>query len=210
MNAPDLLARLVAGGQTDQDDPAREQILDAAESLFLDFGIRRTTIGQIARRANIGRPTLYKRFADKDVLVQALCMRDSRRLIRDVAKAVSAISPPEEQLVQAFIIAAQQVNQHPLLRRLLDTEPELILPYMTINAGPFVDIGHGLLAPILKSLQAKGHFQKLDIDYLLEALARLFVSIISTPTSRLNSDDPDGVELLARGVLRPLLGSSGE
>lgn len=205
MKAPDLFQGLIAGEISDQYDPAKGEILDAAEALFLDFGIRRTTIGQIARRAGIGRPTLYKRFDDKDALVQALFMRESRRMIRDVGAAVADIGSPEEQLVQAFIIATQQATQHPLLRRLLDTEPELILPFMTTNAGPFVDIGLGLLAPALKSLQAKGHFKQLDIDYLLEALARLFVSMISTPTSRLNANDPQGVELLANGVLKPLL-----
>jgi AcrR family transcriptional regulator len=39
-----------------------EKLLESALSAFLDFGIKRTSMGEIARRAGISPATLYRRF----------------------------------------------------------------------------------------------------------------------------------------------------
>ncbi len=41
-----------------------DQILDAARSCVLDFGLRRTTLAEVARRAGVSRPTVYRRWPD--------------------------------------------------------------------------------------------------------------------------------------------------
>ena len=41
-----------------------DRILDAAASCVLAYGIDRVTLAEIARRAGVSRPTVYRRFPD--------------------------------------------------------------------------------------------------------------------------------------------------
>ena len=43
-----------------------DQIIEAATSVFLRYGFRRTTMGDIAEAAGVSRPALYLRFCNKE------------------------------------------------------------------------------------------------------------------------------------------------
>lgn len=204
MNAPVWLHELT-GPEGEAGDDTHTRILDAAYELFLAFGLRRSTIEDIAKRAGIGRPTLYRRFADKDAVMQAVIMRESRRLVASVWAQVQDIADPAPMLVRSFVVATRTVATHPLAQRLLQTEPEFILPHMTLKAGPFIDIGHVLISPGIKKLQAEGQLAAVDTDYLLEALARLFISIVLTPSQLVDAGDEKKLEKMAQALILPLL-----
>jgi AcrR family transcriptional regulator len=204
MDSSAMLRALSASLPASAEDELHGRILDAAHELFLSFGLRRTTIDGIAKRAGLGRPTLYRRFRDKDAIVQAVFMRESRRLIAEVWGQVADVREPDEVLVRAFVVATRIVATHPLTRRLLDTEAELILPHMMLNAGPLIDLGHALIDAPARELQSRGHFQGLDVELLLEVMARLFLSVVTTPSTRLDASEAK-LEQLAEGVLRPML-----
>ncbi len=55
----------------DQTDK-REAIMDAALELFADRGFHGTSIAQIAELAHVGAGTIYRYFADKEVLVNSV------------------------------------------------------------------------------------------------------------------------------------------
>ena len=77
---------LFAQDQPDAEaDASRAAILDGALAAFLDVGIRRTSMGDVARRARISPATLYRKFAGKSGLVQAVGLREARRFLADMA-----------------------------------------------------------------------------------------------------------------------------
>lgn len=199
------LHELTGPSKDEAGDDTHTRILDAAYALFLTFGLRRTTIEDIAKRAGIGRPTLYRRFGDKDAVMQAVIMRESQRLTAAVWQQVQDIRDPAQMLARAFVVATRTVATHPLTQRLLQTEPEFILPHMTLKAGPFIDIGHVLIGPAVKKLQADGLISSIDIDYMLEALARLFISIVLTPSKLVDAGDEKKLEKMAQAIVLPLL-----
>lgn len=49
----------------------QERILDIAIDVFTRYGVRRTTMGDIAERAGISRQTLYTSYANKDDILAA-------------------------------------------------------------------------------------------------------------------------------------------
>lgn len=67
-------------------------LLDAALELFGELGIARTTIGDVARKANVNRVTVYRRIGSKDELVQAVMTREATRLFEAVHAAAAARS----------------------------------------------------------------------------------------------------------------------
>ncbi|KAF0223161.1 MAG: hypothetical protein FD176_2132 [Rhodospirillaceae bacterium] len=63
-----------------------DRILDAAAELFAKRGYGETSIEAIAAHAGIGKLTLYRRFADKDALFQAVAIRMSEQRRAEMAK----------------------------------------------------------------------------------------------------------------------------
>jgi AcrR family transcriptional regulator len=81
-------------------------ILDAARDLFAERGIE-VTLDDIAHHAGLGVGTVYRRFADRDALVEALFEQDIDDL---VAAAEHAIAAPDaaEALFELFAYVTQK------------------------------------------------------------------------------------------------------
>ena len=116
-------------------DAASEKILAAAVNQAEEFGLRRFTIDDVARRVGVSRVTIYRYFPRKDQLVEAVLMRELRKFLRDIDEAVAPYGTLEERLVEGFVLALTSLREHRLLNRLLRTEPELLLPHLTLRAG---------------------------------------------------------------------------
>ncbi|WP_434422241.1 TetR/AcrR family transcriptional regulator [Nannocystis pusilla] len=61
----------MSASQEDRDRERRRVIVDAALACFLQFGYAKTTLEDIARRANLSRPLLYQKFSNKDAIFAA-------------------------------------------------------------------------------------------------------------------------------------------
>ncbi|MTV25850.1 helix-turn-helix transcriptional regulator [Nitriliruptoraceae bacterium ZYF776] len=63
---------LLARAEEAAGDETSRRILAAAVERFSLFGIRRTTMDDVAAAAGIGRATLYRRFSGRDEIVRAV------------------------------------------------------------------------------------------------------------------------------------------
>jgi AcrR family transcriptional regulator len=170
-------------------DAARETVLDAALSAFLDFGIRRTSMGEIAKRSGVSPATLYRRFADKRELVQAVALREARTFLAEVDSALDRGASAEEQVVELGVAAMRGVRGNDQLRRLLRTDPETILPLLTVDSEPLIDLGKAYLAGLLERLQAEGAVANFDTEPVAELFVRLGLSLAAAPATSLPVDD---------------------
>jgi AcrR family transcriptional regulator len=93
-----------------RDPSADRAILAATLALFIEHGIDATSIDQIARRAGVTRPTIYRRWASKEQLVA-----------RAIETARERVAPPTEMLEQ--IVA--RASPREITRRFLDFGAEL-------------------------------------------------------------------------------------
>lgn len=108
-------------------------ILDAAiESVSL-FGLAKMSMSDVATRAGISRPTLYKHFGSKDALVAGTVEREAVGLVAEVLDAAEAHDDAEPSLEAAVVAALRLTREHPLLDRIIRTEPESLLPYLTTD-----------------------------------------------------------------------------
>src|SRR5436190_14188638 len=115
-------------------DESADRILGGALEYAEDFGLRRFTIDDVARRVGVSRVTVYRYFPKKDKLIGALIMRELRRFLTRADEVIKAQSTPEAKLTEGLIFAITYLRNHRLLTRLLRTEPELLLPYLTVKA----------------------------------------------------------------------------
>jgi AcrR family transcriptional regulator len=65
----------------------REAIVRAATELFRRYGFRKTSVDQIAREAQVAKPTVYAYFADKDAVFVAVCRAVMDRIVEGARQA---------------------------------------------------------------------------------------------------------------------------
>ncbi|HEX4564950.1 MAG TPA: helix-turn-helix domain-containing protein [Solirubrobacteraceae bacterium] len=196
-------ARGAVAGEAQELDRYSERILDAAREELVAYGLRRATLDDIAARARVGRATLYRRFANRDTLLAALVAREARRLIADVDAQMRAQDSPVDRLVAAFVAFISLLREHTLLRRLVVSDPEMILPILTSSAT--LALGRDYIAAQAAREQREGAVLTADPRVIGELLARFAHSLALTPDSVLPLDDEHALTALARATLVPLV-----
>ncbi|WP_182380148.1 TetR/AcrR family transcriptional regulator [Nocardioides sp. WS12] len=210
----DALSRAVASVAdavgTDGDDghhaPEVHAILDAALAQCAEFGIKRTTIGDIARRAGIDRVTVYRRIGNKEQVIQAVVTREATRLFLDVAATARRGTTLAERVELGFTSMMQQVRGHAMLARMLQVEPETVLLQLTTEGSVLVT---GATVATL------GFFGEAVEDGLLETtegmeadaelLVRVVHSYLLTPRALIELDSPEQLNEFARRHLVPMV-----
>jgi len=112
-----------------------DPILDAARETVMAVGARRATVTEVARRADVSRMTVYRRFPDAEALLRALMTREFASVIKETAAAAPTEGGARGRIVEVAVGGSDRFARHPLFVRLLDVDPELLLPYMTTRVG---------------------------------------------------------------------------
>ena len=186
----------------------RDAVLDGALAAFLDFGVRKTNMADIARRAGISPATLYRRYSQKSDLVAAVGLREAQRVLARLSNVIDAEATPLEQLTQLYLAVSEQVRGNELLHRLLATEPDSVLPKLTVDAEPILEIGRAYLADFLTRLQDDGHLPRYDVRPVADALTRLTQSEMLTPSKTALS--PREARAFVRDHLAPFIRLTSE
>lgn len=108
----------------------RDQIVAAAQTLFLEEGVD-VPMEEIARRAGVGVGTLYRRFPDRDALLQATA-HDSLRRLAEMAEAAWDQEPDSWAALCRFLrgcaelrLGAMSSAIEPHLHQSIRAAPEL-------------------------------------------------------------------------------------
>lgn len=185
----------------DADESVR-QILDAAVVTFQNLGIRRATMGDVSITAKVGRATLYRRFPQKGDLVRAALLHELRRFLDDLDHRIADALTVRERLVEGFVAGVAGVRAHPLLSRLLATEPNDVLPYVTLDGAPVIAIATAYLTGHIREGVATGELTVADPEEAAEVLVRTAHSLVLTPAGT-----PDErVRAIGQRLINALLG----
>jgi AcrR family transcriptional regulator len=152
------------------------RLLDAARECVLAVGVRRTTVTDVARRAGVSRMTLYRRFPDLEAILAALMTREFGRLVAQAAEQAEGATA-RERVVAMVVHGSRSLAHDPLFVRLLDVDPELLLPYVTRRLGGMQRIA---VAAGTEALAARDGSVRTDVppevlSAAIELIARGFV-----------------------------------
>lgn len=201
-----LLAEILQPADTDQ---IGVRILDAALEEYLAHGLRRTSVDDVARRAGIGRATIYRRFTNRDELVQAVLIRECRRFFAEIAEATEGLPTLADRLVEGFVVGLRNARTQPLLSRMLTTEPEASLPFLTIHGGPALAVVREFLVQqYLASPEARDGSLDMNAAEVAEILVRLSISLVLTQDTCLPLATDEEARATARRYLAPLVSPS--
>src|SRR6266481_9102216 len=84
----------------------REQLLDAAERVFRDRGVAKTSLAEVAASAGVTRGAVYWHFRDKADLFAAMCARATLPLDSLIAEAGGATHADPLGALRALSVAA--------------------------------------------------------------------------------------------------------
>ncbi|MER5633322.1 TetR/AcrR family transcriptional regulator [Streptomyces nitrosporeus] len=197
------LAQAVA--RSEATDRTARRILDGALEQFTLLGLRRSSVDDVARRAGVSRVTVFRRFRSKDKLVEAVLLRENSRFFRRLDATVAALPTMEERVVEGFVVALRHTRAHPLFGGLLRLEPELVLPYLTVQGGSSLSATVTYLTGHLRRAQQTEGRPGEDPQPVAELMVRVAVSFLLNPVGCIEMDDEDQVRAFARRYLAPLL-----
>jgi AcrR family transcriptional regulator len=169
-----------------QTTDTRARILDGTFDAVATFGVSRLTVEDVARQAGLSRQSVYRYFGSKDELISALVIRELEAFLDGVREAHARHTDLEAAMREAALFCLRTVREHPLLDRLLASEPETLLPYLTTRAGSVV----ARAREVLEDLAAERAGVRSGLVHRTADVAvRAVISYALTPSD----DDPEDV-----------------
>jgi len=157
----------------------RTRLLEAAYRCIAERGIGATSLEEVARGAGVSRATLYRYFpGGRDELVAAVVTNETLRFFQRLAEAVEGARDVESLLVDGIHFAHLAIEGHALLQRLLGTEPERLLPHLSLEAAWVL----GLITAFFEDrLSGYELAEGVAVPEAAEYVARLTLSFIEAP-----------------------------
>ena len=189
---------------TQSTDPLtqRDRLLAATYACVARFGLGKTTIEDVAKESGISRATIYRQFpGGRDELLLETVGWELSNYFSVLADHVRDAPDLEQLLERGLAYAHRSVTEHAVLRKIMDTEPERLLPLLTTEAMRTIPFIAAFLQPYLRREADAGRLRAgVDLDAAGDYLARAILSLIGA-SGRWNLNDPAQVEELVRGEL---------
>jgi AcrR family transcriptional regulator len=101
-----------------------DQLLDAAQAVFAEEGLRAASLRAIARRAGCDPALIYYLFASKEALFAALLQRRFPGVLKEVERLAEAtdLRPTAQRLWEVLLIYHRHLSQDPGIRALVRGE----------------------------------------------------------------------------------------
>lgn len=190
------------GSPTPADDSPELRVLAAARVAFCRWGVRRSSMDDVARLAGLSRATAYRLVpGGKDALAALVLSEERSRLVRAVEKAAADADDLESLLVGVISAAGRWLAANDLLQALCANEPELVLPHVAFGAADRLLAEACLvLVPLLEP-----HLEPGRAPVVAEWVARVVLSHALAPSPFVALADTESVRRLVTTLLLPAL-----
>jgi AcrR family transcriptional regulator len=141
----------------------RRKILDAATRLFAGTPYAEVQVEEIARLAEIGKPTLYRYFPSKEALYLEVFDVALARLEADLAEVANSARPPRDQLAAMLGFLAAAFEQTRTLRLLEEERPGHAERWRSLYRARRRTIVHWVRRAVEAGC-ASGDFRPVDLD----------------------------------------------
>lgn len=150
-------------------DPRLDAYLDAARDCILDVGWRRTTLTEVAKRAGVSRMTIYRAWSDMGSLLGDLMTREWVGIAAATRVAAVDTTTPAG-IAAAALSTVRALRDNDLFVRIVELDPELLLPYLLSRRGRSQEALVEILAAEIESGQESGAIRAGDSVLLARSL----------------------------------------
>jgi len=149
----------------------KEDVIAAATQVFLRYGYKRVTMGDLAEAAHMSRPALYLVFPSKDEIFTAVLNRAFTAMLDEIRQGLSRLSTPKEKLMFAFEIWCvrlfETIQASPDAKDLLESSYEFATEVTKRASADF----EALVAEVLQPLVRRSTGLKLSSAQVAHILA---------------------------------------
>mgnify|MGYP002078846678 CR=1 FL=1 len=191
---------LAALGFPPAPDRGLDPYLDAAASCFARHGLRRTRVTDIADAVGVSRVTVYRQVGTTEAAARLLLARELDRLVTSLVPTLMA-ADDADGIVDVIASAVDFATTHPVMRKVLKDEPDLVGAFVMNEFGTVLDRLLLLAEPVVQRLADIAGGADIDVPVLAEWVARVVLTMVVAPPAV-----PPKVFL--RAVLRPLLATA--
>lgn len=175
-------------------------MITAALDCFLRFGVRKTSLTDVADRAGVSRATAYRAFGDKNGLVRAVVEAEVTRFLDELDLAVTWEAALADTLEQAITFTLGYLHNHAVLQRLIANEPEQLTDVVVPKPGEPSLVQVLLPAVVERFVRSHHDVLRVPVDQAAEWLLRMSISLLLAPDTTLPS--PRAVaDLLVAGLV---------
>ncbi|MGV9456585.1 TetR family transcriptional regulator [Streptomyces sp. NPDC003635] len=161
----------------------RDDVLDAARAMAAEKGWDSVSLSQVAARAEVSRPTVYKEFGSRGGLSQALVHREAERFLSGVEHALRQPAPTAaDALAAAILYALREARENVLVTSVIKaarTGTDSLLPYLTARSEPVVTGARHLVRQWCHTQYRQ--FDAVRTDQAADLIVRLTLSHIVLP-----------------------------
>lgn len=184
-------------------EETRTRILDAALTVMSRYGLARLALEDVAREAGVSRQTVYRYVGSRDGLLSDTIVREEQAFFDRMREAAAPHSELRPALEASIVAALTMAREHPLLDRLLATEPEALLPFLTDGSGPVLSAARPVVIELLGRFVP--HLDAVTLERAADAASRLIVSYAISPNDEAIDDLAASLAaLMVHGVSREL------
>ena len=188
----------------DYSDPMVARILDAAEQCIHRFGIRRTSMGEVARVGKLSRGSIYRHFGDKASLVEGVFRRQQQLFLDRAEASLEKESSLVDKLTRSVVLGRQDMREG-LFASLAETEPETVA--MMFLESQFYRRSVSFWPPHVRLAQEAGEISEaVDVAVATDFIMRLAVSLVTFPDMGLSLKSRKGIRAYLDQVITHGLG----
>ncbi len=198
IDVDDLFRAAMSAGAADE---TTTRILDAAGEVFVERGIRRSSVEMIAERSGVGRTTVYRRFENRQQIVQAVLGRECHRFFGSILSATSGEQHLEDRVIEGLLMGLHAADTS-VLSELLRTEPEL-LRLLTVDGEAVVATATMVLVAFFGPVAEEEDRRR--VAAVAELLVRLSISWVLTPSTAMPLADDAESRRSLHTLLDPVL-----
>jgi len=155
----------------------RERVLEATYECVARYGLAKTTVEDVTRVAKVSRASIYRYFpGGRDELMNAVIAWETGRFFGRLAEAVAGAPDFASLLEEALFFAHRAIEEHEVLQKVLQTEPELLLPQLTIESDRVLGFIRQFFVPYLERETLR---PGMELQQAADYVSRMLLSFIS-------------------------------
>jgi AcrR family transcriptional regulator len=151
-----------------------DRILDTARDLLLSWGYRRVTIDELARRAGVGKGTIYLHWRSREEVFQAVSAREAAAMADGIVDAIR--NDPAEVALHRYLrrLFVEAMNR-PVLRALYTRDADTLGTFLAAShhhrlEESKLDVNRDYLSVLAAEGLLRPDLNLADLDYTLPTI----------------------------------------
>lgn len=186
-------------------DKRKEKIITIAGNLFALYGLKKTTLVDIAKEANMAKATLYYYFKNKQDIFAEVIKKESLILSNELEKAIDKTNDPKEKIENYILTRMKHLRKLTNYYRTITDEYLEYTLFVDYVRKDFIEKEIQTLIEILEYGVNRNDFQVKElhstavaITYMLKGLE--FPVLIKKTSKNIVKESNNMIEIIINGI----------